>query len=71
MIKYAIYAYKNNEIDREYVYDTMDEAQEKFNKISAEGVYSYFWGDVDFIKLVKIKQTEDCDTILKCYKELY
>ena len=64
-IKYGCFCYSDGDLDRDYEFKTLDEAKEKFNEIKKEGVYSYFWGDVDYVDLVKFEDNDDDCKILK------
>lgn len=71
-IIYALYGYKDGELDRDSEFETYEEAKQKFNEIKQEGLYSYYWGDVDKLELVKLKEiNEDECKILKVLETIY
>ena len=73
-IIYGCYCYnREGDLERNYDFETLEEAKKKFEEIKKEGVYSYFYGDVDFVDLVKVKEhnDENWDIIKKidsCYR---
>lgn len=71
-IIYALYGYKDGELDRDIEFETYEEAKQKFDEIKQEGLYSYYWGAVDKLELVKLKEIkEDECKILKVFETIY